>query len=90
MKKKLFWAYVVAALFAVVLVPKNAASQDCAMTDGSPRQCTLTEDLDLCLIAAADAADQRATAKSGTRFQRFIWFSADVIACYGKAVTPLV
>jgi hypothetical protein len=90
MKKKLLWAYVVAALVAVVLMPAHAASQTCEMTDGAPRQCTLTEDLDNCLIAAVDAADQRAEAGEGSRFTRWIWYSADVAACALKAVTPLV
>ena len=88
MKNKLLGIYLLAALLAVVLVPVNAASQSCETSDGQPRECTLIEDLDACLEAAVDAADQRAAAGEGSAFERFIWFSADTASCALIAVTP--
>ena len=60
MWKKFLGVYVVLALVALAMAPTDAVSQMCESTDGSPRECTISEELDFCLFAAVDAADQRA------------------------------
>ena len=74
MWKKFLGVYVVLALVALAMAPTDAVSQMCESTDGSPRECTISEELDFCLFAAVDAADQRAT--SGTDSRICVGFSS--------------
>ena len=61
-------AYVVATTFAITVTTAHA-------------QETASEAYDACLIAAVEAADERAEAGDGNKLTRFIEFVGDVIAC---------
>jgi hypothetical protein len=90
MWKKYLGVCVVLALVALALAPTEAVSQMCEATDGSPRECTISEAFDICLFAAIDAAEQRVAAGTDSGTIRWIQFSADVAACGFAYVTPLV
>ncbi len=46
-----------------------------------PRPCTASENFDCCLENAVEAADNRADDGEGTKFSRFLDFTADVAEC---------
>ena len=88
MWEKFLGVYVVLALVALAMAPTDAVSQMCESTERSPRECTISEELDLCLFAAVDAADQRATSGTDSRTMRWIQRSVDV-AAYSPRRIPL-
>lgn len=86
MKKK--WL-IMAGLFVLTLsfaAPMRAA--ECEDLSGDSRPCTAIEELDLCLAAVADAAEQRAASDRGTTVMRFLEFSFDSAVCAASAISP--
>ncbi len=86
-------AFLIVVAFLLVLAlmagPSLGGSQECENQDGSSRDCTVMEELDECLEAAVDAADQRAeTDEGGSIILRFLEFSIDVSACALAAISP--
>ena len=54
---------------------------ECVDINDNPRPCTASENFDCCLENAVEAADNRADDGEGTKFSRFLDFTADVAEC---------
>ena len=79
------------ALFLAVgvFVPGGEVAADCVDSSGDSRPCSQTEQFDLCLTTAVDAAYQRAGSREPT-LMRFIGFNIDVGSCTASYLLPFI
>jgi hypothetical protein len=80
------------ALFLAVgvFVPRGEVAADCTNWYGDSRPCTQTEQFDLCIEYAIEAADWRAEEDDDSALIRFLWFNVDVAACTASLILPFV
>jgi hypothetical protein len=80
----------VALFLAVgVLVPGGEAAADCVNSSGDSRPCSQTEQFDICLTTAVDAAEQRSESNEPV-LMRFIGFNIDVADCTASYLLPFI